>query len=97
MVRRSEEKYIFPYQKEADIVLNTALIYELGVLKTYAVPILFSVSYHSEYYSEALRIINFLKSFLNISDSMLPETALLREFVGGGYLNKEEKNDKSCN
>ena len=85
VVRRSEEKYIFPYQKEADIVLNTALIYELGVLKTYAVPILFSVSYHSEYYSEALRIINFLKSFLNISDSMLPETALLREFVGGGY------------
>lgn len=85
VVRRSEEKYIFPYQKEADMVLNTALIYELGVLKTYAVPILFSVSYHSEYYSEALRIINFLKSFLNISDSMLPETALLREFVGGGY------------
>lgn len=85
VVRRSEEKYIFPYQKEADIVLNTALIYELGVLKTYAVPILFSVSYHSEYYSEALRIIDFLKSFLNISDSMLPETALLREFVGGGY------------
>lgn len=85
VVRRSEEKYIFPYQKEADIVLNTALIYELGVLKTYAVPILFSVSYHSEYYSEALRMINFLKSFLNISDSMLPETALLREFVGGGY------------
>lgn len=85
VVRRSEEKYIFPYQKEADIVLNTALIYELGVLKTYAVPILFSVSYHSEYYSEALRIINFLKSFLNISDSMLPETTLLREFVGGGY------------
>ena len=85
VVRRSEEKYIFPYQKEADIVLNTALIYELGVLKTYAVPILFSVSYHSEYYSEALRIINFLKSFLNISDSMLPQTALLREFVGGGY------------
>ena len=85
VVRRSEEKYIFPYQKEADIVLNTALIYELGVLKTYAVPILFSVSYHSEYYFEALRIINFLKSFLNISDSMLPETALLREFVGGGY------------
>lgn len=85
VVRRSEEKYIFPYQKEADIVLNTALIYELGVLKTYAVPILFSVSCHSEYYSEALRIINFLKSFLNISDSMLPETALLREFVGGGY------------
>lgn len=85
VVRRSEEKYIFPYQKEADIVLNTALIYELGVLKTYAVPILFSVSYHSEYYSEALRIINFLKSFLNIPGSMLPETALLREFVGGGY------------
>ena len=84
-VRISEEKYIFPYQKEADIVLNTALIYELGILKTFAVPLLYNVSYKSEYYTEAKRIINFLKIFLNIPESALPETALLREFVGGGY------------
>lgn len=84
-VRISEEKYIFPYQKETDIVLNTALIYELGILKTFAVPLLYNVNYKSEYYTEAKRIINFLKIFLNIPESALPETALLREFVGGGY------------
>ena len=84
-VRISEEKYIFLYQKEADIVLNTALIYELGILKTFAVPLLYNVNYKSEYYTEAKRIINFLKIFLNIPESALPETALLREFVGGGY------------
>lgn len=84
-VRISEEKHIFPYQKEADIVLNTALIYELGILKTFAVPLLYNVNYKSEYYTEAKRIINFLKIFLNIPESALPETALLREFVGGGY------------
>lgn len=84
-VRISEEKYIFPYQKEADIVLNTALIYELGILKTFAVPLLYNVGYKSEFYTEAKRIINFLKIFLNIPESALPETALLREFVGGGY------------
>lgn len=84
-VRISEEKYIFQYQKEADIVLNTALIYELGILKTFAVPLLYNVNYKSEYYTEAKRIINFLKIFLNIPESALPETALLREFVGGGY------------
>lgn len=84
-VRISEEKYIFPYQKEADIVLNTALIYELGILKTFAVPLLYNVNYKSEYYTEAKRIINFLKIFLNIPESALPETALLREFVGDGY------------
>mgnify|MGYP004475841733 FL=1 len=85
VVNQSEEKYIFPYQKEADTVLNTALIYELGVLKTYAVPILYSVDYKNEYYMEAQRIINFLRYFLDIPESALPNTALLREFVGGGY------------
>lgn len=84
-VRISEEKYIFPYQHEADRVLNTALIYELGILKTYAIPILYSVGYNSGYYIEALRIINFLKRFLDIPVDTLPNTALLREFVGNGY------------
>lgn len=84
-VRIAEEKYIFPYQKEADKVLNTALIYELGILKTYAIPILHSVSINNEFYPEALRIINFLKYFYDIPESTLPSTALLREFVGNGY------------
>lgn len=85
LVRASEEKYIFPYQKEADVVLNTALIYELGILKTYAIPILQGIDYKSEFYIEAIRIINFLKYFLDIPESALPTTALLREFVGGSY------------
>ncbi len=85
LVRISEEKYIFPYQKEADKVLNTALIYELGILKTYAIPILHSVNIQSEFYPESLRIINFLKYFFNIPVDTLPNTALLREFVGNGY------------
>lgn len=85
LVRISEEKYIFPYQKEADKVLNTALIYELGVLKTYVVPILYKINYMSDYYPEALRIINFLQYFLDIPVDYVPSTSLLREFVGGGY------------
>ena len=85
LVRASEEKYIFPYQKEADVVLNTALIYELGILKTYAIPILQGIDYKSEFYIEAIRIMNFLKYFLDIPESALPTTALLREFVGGSY------------
>lgn len=85
VVRKSEEKYIFPYQKEADIVLNTALVYELGVLKTYVVPLLYSVKMDNEYYNEALRIINFLRYFLNIPESYVPSTAVLREFIGDGY------------
>ncbi len=84
-VRRSEELYIFPYQKEADIVLNTALIYELGVLKTYAIPILQNINYKSIYYPEALRIITFLKYFLDIPENTLPSTAIIREFVGNSY------------
>jgi len=84
-VRKSEEKYIFPYQKEADKVLNTAIIYELGVLKTYAMPILYKVRYNSGYYPEAIRIINFLKYFLDIPVDYVPSTSLLREFVGNGY------------
>ena len=84
-VRDSEEKYIFPYQKEADTVLNTALIYEIGMLKTYAEPILKSIKSDSEYYAESLRIINFLNNFLNIPEDYLPAASILREFVGSGY------------
>lgn len=84
-VRDSEEKYIFPYQKEADAVFNTALIYEIGMLKTYAEPILKSVKSDSEYYAESLRIINFLNNFLSIPEDFLPAASILREFVGSGY------------
>jgi len=85
IVRRAEEKYVFPYQNEADIVFNTALIYEIGILKTYAIPLLYSVKVDSEYYEEALRLINFLKGFFNIPVDILPNTSVLREFVGNSY------------
>lgn len=84
-IRKQEELYVFPYQNEADRVINTALIYEIGVLKTYAVPLLYSVNHESEYYEEALRVINFLKGFLNIPERDIPSTSVLREFVGNGY------------
>ena len=83
-VRRGEEKYIFPFQDEADFTLNTALIYELGVLKTYVEPLLYSVPYESPFYEEARRLINFLRLFLPIPADDIPRDSVLREFIGNG-------------
>lgn len=83
-VRLGEEKYIFPYQDDADYTYNTAMIYELGVLKTFVEPLLYSVAPNSPYYNEALRLINFLRVFLPISSESIPEDSILREFIGGG-------------
>lgn len=82
-VREGEEKYIFPYQSEANVTFNTALIYELGILKTYAEPLLYSVDPKSEYYNEAKRLINLLKTFLPMPSEDIPDDSLLREFIGG--------------
>ena len=87
-VRSGEEKYIFPYQDEADVTINSASIYEIGVLKTYAEPLLYSVSTESPYYEEAKRLINFLRLFLPIPADAIPEDAVLREFIGGGYFHE---------
>lgn len=84
-VRRGEEKYIFPYQDDADVTFNTALIYEIGVLKTYVEPLLYSVDSDSEYYEEAKRLIDFLRLFLPIPSDAIPQDSILREFIGGGY------------
>ncbi len=84
-MRASEKKYIYPYQREADIVINTALGYEIGVLKTYAEPLLYSINKDSEYYEEAIRILNFLKIFINIPSELVPNKSVLREFIGGSY------------
>ena len=84
-VRRGEEKYIFPYQDEADATINSALIYEIGVRKTYVEPLLYSVEADSPYYEEAKRLINFLRLFLPIPADAIPEDSILREFIGGGY------------
>ena len=83
-VREGEEKYIFPYQDEADLTFNTAMIYELGVLKTFVEPLLYSVEPDSPYYNEAVRLINFLRLFLPISSETIPADSILREFIGGG-------------
>lgn len=84
-VRRGEEKYIFPFQGEADATINSASIYELGVIKTYAEPLLYSVPLESPYYEEAKRLINFLRLFLPIPADAIPEDAVVREFIGGSY------------
>lgn len=81
-VRVGEEKYIFPFQDEADYTFNSALIYEIGVLKTYVEPLLYSVPSDSEYYEEAKRLINFLRLFLPIPADAIPKDSILREFVG---------------
>lgn len=82
-VRKGEEKYIFPYQDDADITFNTALIYEIGVLKTYVEPLLYSVDSESEYYEEAKRLLDFLRLFLPIPADAIPQDSILREFIGG--------------
>ncbi len=84
-MRESEEKYVYPYQSEADIIINTSLAYEIGVLRTYAEPLLYSIHKDSEYYEEAIRILNFLKGFLNIPSEYVPNVSVLREFIGNSY------------
>lgn len=84
-VRAGEEKYIFPYQDEADYTVNSALIYEIGVLKTYVEPLLYSVPADSPYYEEAKRLINFLRLFLPIPADAVPQDSILREFIGNSY------------
>ena len=83
LVRRGEERFIFPYQDEADALLNTALIYELGVLHVYALPLLYSVDINSIYYDEAKRLINLLKNILPIPSDEIPRDSIIREFIGG--------------
>ncbi len=84
-MRHSEETYIYPYQREADIVINTSLAYEVGVLRTYAVPLLYSISRDSEFYEEAIRILKFMKCFINIPSELVPQNSVLREFIGNSY------------
>lgn len=81
-IRAGEEKNIFPYQEDVDKIINSALLYELGVLKTYAEPLLFSVKENDPVYPEALRLINFLRNFLPIPSEEVPIDSVLREFIG---------------
>ena len=83
-VRRGEEANIFPYQEQADAMFNSALNYELAVLKQYAEPILFGIDKDCKEYVEAKRLLKFLDYFVGINAEYIPQNSLLREFVGGG-------------
>ncbi|MBQ1551709.1 MAG: nucleoside kinase, partial [Bacilli bacterium] len=84
-VRNGEELYIFPCQDEADVTINTALIYELGVLRTYVEPLLYDVPTDSPVYEEAKRLLKFIRLFLPIPSDAVPQDSILREFIGGSY------------
>ena len=86
-VRRGEERNIFPYQEQADVMFNSALIYELSVLKQYAEPLLFGIKPEEPEYLEAKRLLKFLNYFQGIDSNMIPGNSILREFIGGSFFN----------
>lgn len=87
-VREGEEQNVFPYQDEADMIFNTSLLYELGVLKVYIEPLLFKVEEDDENYKEAVRLLNLLKNVLPIPSDFIPKDSILREFIGDSYFEK---------
>ena len=82
-VRRGEERHIFPFQEQADVMFNSASLYELAVLKTFAEPLLFSIPMDAPEYPEAKRLLKFLDYFLGLSCEDVPRNSLIREFIGG--------------
>ena len=86
-VRRGEEKYIFPFQEGADVMFNSALIYELAVLKMYAEPLLFAIDKDCQEYLEAKRLLKFLDYFLPMPSDGINQNSILREFIGGSCFN----------
>jgi uridine kinase len=86
-VRRGEEKYIFPYQEEADVMFNSALVYELCAIKQYAEPLLFGIEPDCKEYEEAKRLLKFLDYFQGINTETIPINSICREFIGGSCFN----------
>lgn len=84
-VRKGEEKYVFPYQDNANVMFNTSLAYELGVLKTYVEPLLYTVKADNPEYLTARRLLELLKCVLPISSESVPQISIIREFIGGSY------------
>ncbi|MDF2802583.1 MAG: hypothetical protein K0S61_2486 [Anaerocolumna sp.] len=82
-VRRGEEENIFPYQEDADVMFNSALIYELAILKQHAEPVLFGIKRDAEEYVEAKRLLKFLDYFLGVESDIVPKYSIIKEFVGG--------------
>lgn len=86
-VRRGEEENIFPFQEDADVMFNSALVYELAVLKQFAEPLLFQIPKDAPEYYEAKRLLKFLSYFLNVTSESLPNNSICREFAGGSCFN----------
>ena len=84
-VRNGEETNIFPFQNDVDSVFNSSFIYELGVLKIYASPLLYAIDQSSPCYEEVIRLINLLSMFLPIPPDEIPSDSILREFIGNSY------------
>lgn len=84
-VREGEEKYVFPYQDNANVMFNTSLAYELAAIKTYAEPLLFTIREDDPNYQVAKRLIELLKFVLPIPSETVPKTSIIREFIGGSY------------
>ena len=82
-VRRGEERHIFPHQEKANVMFNSATLYELAVLKTFAEPLLFAIPQDAPEYPEAKRLLKFLEYFLGLSCEDVPNNSLIREFIGG--------------
>ena len=82
-VRRGEERNIFPFQESADVMFNSALLYELAVLKQYAEPLLFGIPQDVPEYAEAKRLLKFLDYFLGVGSENIPHNPMIREFIGG--------------
>jgi len=89
-VRRGEHKWIFPYQEHADVMFNSALVYELSVIKPLAEPLLLQIEPGKPEHIEAKRLLSFLQWFLPCSDELVPDNSLLREFIGGSVLRHYE-------
>jgi uridine kinase len=85
-VRRGEKRHIFPYQENADVMFNSALVYELAALKPLAEPLLLQVQHGTLEYIEARRLLAFLEWFLPLDINLVPETSIVREFLGGSIL-----------
>ena len=83
-VRRGEEKYIFPYQDDADVMFNSSLVYEIAVLKSYVEPLLTSIKYDSDEFAEAKRLYEFLSYFVPLESNEIPINSIMREFIGDG-------------
>ena len=87
-VRKGEQLYVFPYQDADNAVFNSSLVYELGVLKTYVEPLLFSVKEDDPQYGTARKLLELFKFVLPIPSEYVPDLSILREFIGGSYFER---------